>query len=120
MNIKYELPPEAKDGELVSIDIEMFGQTRARLHRPHGQFACISISFGRGETYQVYLQSELRETLHRLRRGQWILHNSLYDIRQLRRFIDIPQRPIHDTFLIEKALFGGWYLGFALGDLSRR
>ena len=120
VNIKFELPPDAKENEYVAIDIEMYQQTKARLHRPHGTFACISVSFGRGQNYQIYEQRELRETLHRLRRGRWILHNSLYDIRQLRRFVDIPQRPLHDTFLVEKSLFGGWYLGFALGDLSRR
>ena len=120
MKINYELPPEAKENEFVSLDIEMFGQTKARLHRPHGTFACISISFGRGRTYQIRDQSDLAPALHRIRRGKWITHNGLYDIRQLRRFVTIEQRPIHDTFLVEKALFGGWYLGFALGDLARR
>jgi len=120
LKIYYELPPKAEVDEYVAIDIEMFGQTKARLHRPHGTFACISISFGRGRTYQIRDQSDLAPALHRIQRGRWITHNGLYDIRQLRRFVTIEQRPIHDTFLVEKTLFGGWYLGFALGDLSRR
>ncbi|KKK91194.1 hypothetical protein LCGC14_2715410, partial [marine sediment metagenome] len=46
--------------------------------------------------------------------------NFLYDIRQLRRFLHIPQRVIWDCMLVEKSIFGGWYLGFGLQDLVRR
>ncbi len=120
MQILRELPREAKPDELVAIDTEFFGQTRARLHRPHGTFAAATFSYGRGQTYLIDKQSELKEAFDRIKKGQWIFHNALYDVRQLRRFVTIEQRPIHDTFLVEKALFGGWYLGFALGDLSRR
>ena len=102
--MKKQLPREAKDGEWVSIDIEMYGQEKARLHRPHGVFACISISYGARETYLVEDVQDMRESLRRIRRGQWVLQNAAYDIRQLRRFVDIPQRPVWDTMLVEQGL----------------
>ena len=115
------LPRPARKDELVSLDLEMFGQDVERLHRPHGQFACLSISYGKGETFQVYDIPDLRRALKLVDRGRWVMHNSLYDIRQLRALVgDIPQRAILDTMLIEQGLYGGWYGSFALEDLHRR
>ena len=118
--MKKGLPREAKEGELVAIDIEMYGQDRSRLHRPHGSFACISISFGPRETYLVEDLPDMRRSLRRIQRGEWVLQNAAYDIRQLRAFVDIPQRPVWDTMLVEQGLFSGWYEDFALEHLARR
>jgi DNA polymerase I-like protein with 3'-5' exonuclease and polymerase domains len=118
--MKKTLPREAKKDEWVAIDIEMYGQDRARLHRPHGTFACISISYSPRETYVVEAVQDMRSALRRIRHGTWVLQNASYDIRQLRRFVDIPQRPIWDTMLVEQGLFSGWYEDFGLEHLARR
>lgn len=114
------LPREAKQEEKVAIDLEMFGQQEGRLHRPHGTFACLSIAFENGESYLIEEVHDLRECFSRLQAGQWVFHNAAYDIRQLRAFVDIRQRPVWDTMLVEAGLFSGWYDKFSLGDLHRR
>ena len=114
------LPRPAKKGELVAIDLEMYGQDVARLHRPHGTFACLSISYGPKETYQIYDIPDLRKTLKLVAKGEWVGHNFLYDLRQLRALVDIPQRQVWDCMLVEQGLYGGWFGSFALEDLHRR
>ena len=119
---------DAYEGELVALDLEMFSQSEGRLHRPHGTFACLSVSFERGldgtdlaqHNYLIEEVHDLRELLHRIRLGKWVFHNAGYDIRQLRRFVDIPQRSVWDTMLIEAGLFSGWYDSYGLADLYRR
>jgi len=114
------LPRPAAKGELVSLDLEMYNQDVERLHRPHGTFACLSISYGR-ETYQVYDIPDLRRSLKLIDKGEWALHNSLYDLRQLRALIgNIPQRVVWDSMLVDQGLYGGWFGHFALEDLHRR
>mgnify|MGYP001616145558 FL=1 len=114
------LPRPANKGEWVAVDIEMYKQELGRLHRPTGTFACISIAFENGDVYQVYDTTDLRKALNLIKEGQWILHNAMYDIRQLRRWVDIRPRPLWDTMLVELDLFGGLYSNFGLDDLSRR
>ena len=114
------LPREARDGELVALDVEMFKQDENRLHRPHGTFACISAAFRGGEVYQLEEVSRLPDLFERIRKGRWVFHNAAYDIRQLRRFITIEQRQVWDTMLVDLGLFGGWFENFKLGDLYRR
>ncbi len=109
----------AEKGEFVALDIEMFNQDVDRLHIPHGDFACLSIAYS-GGAYQVSSVEEARHTLQVLKAGQWVFHNSLYDINQLRRFFNIAPRPIWDTMLVERVLYGGYYSNFALDDLARR
>ena len=114
------LPRPAKKGELVAIDLEMFGQDKNRLHRPHGQFAALSVSYGHRETYQIDDVHDLGEALERIGDGKFVLQNAAYDIRQLRRFTEIKQREIWDTMLVEQGLFSGWYEDFGLEHLARR
>ena len=120
MTITKGLPRSAQKGEWVAIDTEFFGQDKSRLHRPHGQFACLSISYSDKETYQVFDIPDLRRALKLIDKGLWVGHNLLYDLRQLRAIIGIPQRPVWDTMLFDQGLFGGWYGSFALEDLHRR
>lgn len=122
MNILKELPPQAKPGELVSIDTEFFNQTDGKLHRPHGDFADITVCMERDEdtVYLVQDQSDIRKTLKALDKGEWVMSNSIYDITQLRRFADIQPRYIYDTELVERCAYGGLYDTFSLKDQARR
>lgn len=126
INIINEIPRVAKEGEVVALDIEMFGQQERKLHRPIGTFACMSIQFeGEDDVYQVYSVEQLPETFERLKSGLWVLHNALYDLRQLRRWENrylypTETLPIYDTMLVERVLWGGYYTDFGLNDLARR
>ena len=114
------LPRPARQGETTSIDTEFFGQRKGRLHRPEGTFACLSIAYSPTEVYQVFDASDLRAAIERISPGLWVGHNLMYDIRQLRRFVDIPQRPVFDTMMMDQDLWGGYYRDFGLADASRR
>ncbi len=125
--IRNEIPRKAGPGEVVALDIEMFGQDLGHLHRPIGKFACMSIQFdGEEEVYQIYNPDQLTPTFENLKDAEWVFHNALYDLRQLRRFSNHPtlfpssSRYLHDTMLMEKVLFGGYYSDFRLNDLARR
>jgi len=48
------------------------------------------------------------------------MQNALFDLRALRRYVEIKQRYVHDTMIVEMDLFGGWYGDFSLADLNRR
>lgn len=115
------LPRPARKDELVSLDLEMFGQEEERLHRPHGEFACLSVAYGPKEVYQVYDLTDLRRSLNNIENGRWVIHHALYDILQLRGLVGtVKQRPLWDTMTIEQGLYGGWYGSFGLDDLYRR
>jgi DNA polymerase-1 len=107
------------DKELVAIDIEMFGQQEP-FHIPTGEFACLSIARENGETYQIYNEAQLRDTLDRLSNCTLVMHNALYDLAQLRRYTEVQQSPSWDTMVVERDLFGGYYDSFGLDALSRR
>ena len=127
LEYKRGLPErDAYEGELVSCDLEMFSQQEGRLHRPHGTFACLAVTYENGPQPGVRTNCliedvhDLRELFRRIHLGKWVFHNAAYDIRQLRRFVDIPQREVWDTMLIEAGLFSGWYDSYKLSDLYRR
>ena len=120
MNLTEGLPRLAYDNEPVAIDLEVFGQTDGRLHKPEGTFACLSITIGDGDTYVVTRQDQLKDALDLVSAGKWIFHNAVYDIRQLRRWVDIPRRIVWDTMLVERNLWNGYYSNFSLADLARR
>lgn len=106
---------------MVCFDLEMYGQDVDKLHRPHGTFACISIAVeGREEVYQLYDTAQLKKLFLSIDKGHWVGHNLLYDIKQLTRFLPIKPHTLHDTMLVEQALFGGYYQNFSLKDLVRR
>lgn len=123
MKIIKGLPPAPIDKETVALDVETFGQTSDKLHRPTGSFACLSIaarSYG-DKVYQIYDHNDVKKVLNIAKKGEWAFHNSLYDIRQLMRYSKRrPLIPIWDTLIIDRLLYGGLYSTFSLGDLSRR
>ena len=121
MKVVKGLPRPAKPGEPVAIDLEMYKMQDGKLHRPIGQFAAMTISFPPQETvYMVTDQTDVQRALDRLKEGRWVFHNSLFDLRHLRRFAKFDQCKVHDTMIVEQDLFGGYYDGFGLNDLTRR
>jgi len=122
MNIIKGIPPILDGQTDVSIDIEMFGQEKAKLHRPHGTFACISLGV-EDSVYVVTERSALKEVFHQIKDAKHhIYHNAMYDIRQLSAMVEMNERPVWDTMLVEKVLWGGYFgiAEFSLQDLVRR
>lgn len=115
------LPPFAKKGDKISIDTEFFGMDKKRLHRPHGTFAYMGCSFDGVTVYYTDDVSEIGEFLNRLEAGVWIFANAKFDIRQLRAYVEIPdRRNLWDVILIEQIQYSGYYTDFSLSDLVRR
>jgi DNA polymerase I-like protein with 3'-5' exonuclease and polymerase domains len=120
-NILTQLPPEAKKGQLVTLDFEMFNQIQGKLHRPTGNFACISVKLEDDpNVYQLYDEKDLRKLVRVVGKGTWVFHNALYDLRQFRRYATVQPRYIHDTMLMDQSMQGGLYKTFGLADLTRR
>ena len=121
MRIINDIPKDVPDGAMVALDTEFFGQEKGRLHRPHGTFAALSIVWERsGAVYQITDESLIKGALAAVEKGTWVFHNSLYDLRQLRRFATIKPRFIWDTMLVDQSMNGGYYQTFSLQDLVRR
>jgi len=121
IQIHFELPPRYTDLEYVAIDSEFFGQTLERLHRPHGRFACVGCTSNGVDVYMIFDPSQIQEFYNRIDDGMHLYHNAQYDIRQLRRFANIPDRKkLWDAMLIEQIRYRGYYDSFALNDLVRR
>jgi DNA polymerase I-like protein with 3'-5' exonuclease and polymerase domains len=128
--IEKGLPPEAYLGEMVSLDLEIFGMDKERLHRPGGTFACLSVAMEHQLDYHNGLpeitvwqftdEHDVAECLRRLEKGKWIFTNATFDLRQLRRWATIPPRRIWDTMLVEQELFGGYYSSFGLAAQAQR
>jgi len=100
----------------------MFGQQEGKLHRPHGEFACLSVGIGE-DVWVVQDAAQLPDLFKLVSPAKYFLYyNSMYDIRQLRRFLPMPQRPIWDCMIVEKILWGGYFSinEFALNDCVRR
>jgi len=66
MNYLLDKLPELEGMEWVSIDLEMFGQDKERLHIPHGEFACLSLSFSNGTDGLIATSSLLQEVMDQL------------------------------------------------------
>lgn len=121
LRIINSLPPVAKRGDKISIDSEFFGQTKGRLHRPHGKLAFLGCSFDGQTVYWIDDEHQVQEFFNRLEAGVLIFHHAKYDITQLRRYAKIPPRKLlWDTMLIEQIRFSGYYNDFGLNDLTRR
>lgn len=111
---------EAEKGELVAIDLEMAGQVKDRLHRPHGKFAALVIAIGK-ESFLITDKADLKKAIARVRKGTWIFHKARYDIVQLRGLgVSIAERYVWDTMIVEKVLFSGLYRYFSLAACARR
>lgn len=120
MEIRKIVPTQPPDkDEFVSLDVEMWGQDEKKLHLPHGTFACLSIAYS-GGVYQLTSPEQAEHAMKMLRDGLWVMHNSTYDLTQLRRYFTINPRKIWDTLLVERVLWGGYYNFFGLDDLARR
>jgi len=115
------LPPVAKKGDKIAIDSEFFGQTKSRLHRPHGTFAYLGCTFDGELIYYITDETMVNEFYNRIDAGVHIYHNAKYDVKQLRRFANLPNRKnLWDTMLIEQIQYSGYYTDFGLNDLVRR
>lgn len=112
--------PNITGATRAAIDLEMFGQDKERLHIPHGKFACLSVALDNGRNYIYTNTLVLDEVFWMLKPLQWIIQNATYDIRQLRQFVKIEPHPIFDPMLVEKVLWGGYYVTFGLSSMVRR
>ncbi|KKK51824.1 hypothetical protein LCGC14_3111090, partial [marine sediment metagenome] len=122
------LPPKLPAGEPVGIDIEGFGMTKGRLHRPTGHFACLQIATEK-DVWVITDHKQIGKALRLIKKGQWILHHAQFDLRHLRRWgrlsqlLEQPPERLWDTMLVDQLLWGGYYpssVGFGLDDLARR
>ena len=110
--------------DVVAIDTEYYKHT-GKLHRPGGEFACLTSS-SNGKTASMYVQSaDVRKILAQIRKSGSVLaiQNADYDLKQLTKSGLWPNQwepTIWDTLLVEQALFGGLYQMNSLADLSRR
>lgn len=115
------LPPVSVRGDKISFDTEFFGMEKKRLHRPHGQFAFLGCTYDGITVYWTDDIESIQEFLGRMDAGVWIGHNLKFDITQLRRFANIPQRKLMwDTMLISQIQYSGYYDTFSLADEVRR
>lgn len=124
MKIIQGLPPiKAYYDSVVALDLEILGADPKQLHRPRGEFGCLSICPDGKTVYVVRKASDIPEALKRVRDGLWTFHNAGFDIRHLRRWAEIVPRPAEkfwDTLIMERLLWSGYYDDFGLDDLSRR
>lgn len=115
-----ELPPK-KMYEFVSLDLEMYGQDKERLHIAHGTFACLSITLPNRETYIIDDLAMVSSALDAVEMARyWVFANATYDLRQLRAFVPIEPRPVWDIMVIEQILWGGYFVEFGLKAMARR
>lgn len=121
LNIIQSLPPVSVKGDKVSVDSEFFKQVKGRLHRAHGDFAGMGVSYDGVTIYYTIDEKDIPEFMSRIDKAVHIYHHAKYDITQLRRFAHIPQRNLlWDTMLIEQIMYSGYYKDFGLNDLARR
>jgi len=106
----------------VAWDTEFAKQLDNKLHIPHGEFVALGITDG--ERYWIYEDEKLLpKVFERLKKCKvWILQNSLYDLRQMTRFVpnlldDMPF--IWDTEIVEHYVRTD-YQRYNLDFLARR
>src|SRR3990167_6297048 len=92
LKIVEGLPPVATSKDRVAIDIEMFGMKKGQLHRPVGTFAFMGATLDGETVYYITNTEEIQEFLERIVDGVWIFQKGDFDIRQLRRWSNIPNR----------------------------
>jgi len=110
-----------KPGSIIACDLEIFGADEKRLHRPTGEFASLAMTDD-GKT--VYFAWDLHDVIQNFEAATkdctLVFQNAMFDIRQLRRWIPLQPRFIHDTMLLDRILWHGFFSNFSLADLSRR
>lgn len=118
-----QCPPPSEAGDVCAIDTEFFRMDERRLHRPHGDFAGMGVTLDGKEVWIILdkdfispVMACIGDTLH-------VYHNAKFDIGQIRRYCDYPDRKLlWDTQIVEQIMYAGWYSAgeFSLADLSRR
>lgn len=120
MNIIQAVPPKVSADTDVAIDTEFFGMDAARLHRPHGSFASMQICTGE-DVYIILDEKDIVKSIKNVWGARTVIfQNASFDIRQLRMFVELEERPIWDTMVMERVLWGGYFEGASLADLARR
>ncbi len=120
MDIIQAVPPKVSADTDVAIDTEFFGMDAARLHRPHGSFASMQICTGE-DVYIILEEKDIAKSIKNIWGARTIIfQNATFDIRQLRMFVELEERPIWDTMVMERVLWGGYFEGASLADLARR
>jgi DNA polymerase-1 len=121
LRIVEGLHPIATSKDRVTIDIEMFNMKKGQLHRPKGTFAFMGATLDGETVYYITDDAEIQTFIHNINDAVWIFQKGDFDIRQLRRWADIPNRKKYwDTMYMEKILFSGYYDSFSLQSLVRR
>ena len=120
MNIITDRIPPETHNQWIGIDTELSNMRQKQLHRPNGKFELMSVAIGE-DVYMIDTIEKIVPTLENISDNWWIFMNAKFDITQLRRWADIPPRNrLWDVMLMEQILFGGYYDGFNLGDITRR
>lgn len=124
LNIHFMIPPpDAKRGDVIAIDTEFFGMEDGRLHRPHGQFAALGLTYDGQNVYILPDEEFIPLWMSHIDAGLHVYHNAKFDIGQLRRYCNYPDRKLlWDTMIMEQIHYAGWYDKgqLSLADLSRR
>lgn len=115
------LPPKLGTEDWVSLDLELFGAEKRKLHRPiTGTFACLAFVH-KSTAWIITKSDDVAPALQNINDTVWVGTNLKFDITHLRRWADVPpRRKLFDVMLIEHILGGGLYDDFALNDLVRR
>ena len=116
-------PPFAEVGDVFAIDTEFFKMQKSRLHRPHGDFAGLGATKDGKEVWIIQDARNIPEFMSQIEPALPVFHNSKFDIGQIRRYCDYPDRKLlWDTMIMEQIMYAGWYSAgeFSLADLSRR
>lgn len=122
MKILKEVPSKIDSKMEVSIDLEIYGMQKGKLHRPNqGTFASLQICPDGETVYLIEKETDVPAAIESITECTHIFHNAAFDVRHLRRWCKYPYKEkLFDTMLIERLLWGGYYDSFALKDLSRR
>ena len=122
MNIIAYIPPPQSPNSYVALDVEIFGMNKKTLHRPtSGKFACLSIATSPDEVYMIHHEDSVPMALYAIKDSIWVFHNAKFDLVQLRRWAEIlPRKKLWCTLLMERILWGGYFVTFGLNDLARR
>lgn len=122
MNIlKNEIPKDIKPNTWIGMDTEFFGMNKKQLHRPSGTFACLTIALDHNTVLFIDKEELIAPALKAIDQCVWCIQKAMFDIVQLRRYAEVkPRKRIWDTMLVERIMFGGYYLEFNLKALVRR
>lgn len=120
-NIILDLPPQVDEHAEVSIDLELYGMRKWRLHRDNeGRFASLQICINGEDVYVITDQEKVSGAMERIAPAFHIFHSGDFDIRHLRRWATYNSENFGDTLYFDRILSAGLYDTYGLKDLSRR